>query len=176
MTPIAGTTINPLTLVMLALLVVVLLAVKRFGSGKWGKRGKAAYSFAGCRLMSEAEIRFFRVLQLAVPNELVFPQVGMAALVRPNYAGTDARYIPAFRTISQKRIDFLVCNRDSLEVRCLVELDDSSHEAERDRERDAITAMAGYRTIRVRAARRYDINGLRRRVLNLTAEDVRVSG
>ena len=42
MTPMPGTTINPLTLVMLALLVVVLLAVKLFGSGKWGKRGKPA--------------------------------------------------------------------------------------------------------------------------------------
>ena len=75
--------------------------------------------------MSETEIRFFRVLQLALPNELVFPEVGMAALVRPNYLGTDSRHIPPFRTISQKRIDFVVCNRDSLAVRCLVELDDS---------------------------------------------------
>jgi hypothetical protein len=52
--------------------------------------------------MSESENRFFRVLQVALPNELVFPQLGMAAVVRPIYAGTDARYIPAFRTISQK--------------------------------------------------------------------------
>ncbi len=55
-----------------------------------------------------------------------------------------------------------------------MELDDSSHEAERDCERDAVTAMAGYRTLRVRAARRYDIDGLRRRVLELTAEEARI--
>ena len=126
--------------------------------------------------MSESEIRFYRVLQMAVPNELVLPQVGMAALVRPRYADADSRFVPAFRTISQRRIDFVVCNRDSMEVRCLVELDDSSHDARRDQARDAITAQAGYRTVRVRAGRRYDIDGLRNRVLNTPAEPKRLSG
>jgi len=77
--------------------------------------------------------------------------------------------------MSQKRIDFVVCKRDSLEVRCLVELDDSGHDALRDQLRDAITAKAGYRTVRVRAARRYDIDGLRRRVLDIPAEQVRLA-
>ncbi len=156
-------------------MLIVLIGIAALLKVAAGKRGKAGYSFAGCRLMSETEIRFFRVLQLALLNELVFPQVGMAAVARPNHADTDSRYIPASWTISQKRIDFLVCNRDSLEVRCLVELDDSDHEAERDRARYAVTSMAGYRTIRVRAVRRYDIDGLRRRVLDLTVERARMS-
>ena len=126
--------------------------------------------------MSESEIRFYRVLQMAVPKELVFPQVGMAAVVRPSYAGADSRFTPAFRAISQKRIDFVVCDRDSMEVRCLVELDDSSHDAQRDQVRDAITAQAGYRTVRVRARRRYDIDGLRNRVLGIRPEPARLSG
>jgi hypothetical protein len=127
-------TTNPVALLLLA--IVVLLAVKFLTSSK-GR--KAEYSFIGCPLLSESEIRFYRVLQMAVPNELVFPQVGMAALVRPDYAGADSRFMPAFRTISQKRIDFVVCNRNSMEVRCLVELDDSSHDDRRDKARDAIT-------------------------------------
>ena len=48
-----------------------------------GNRRKGSYLFAGCPLMSDSEIRFFRVLQMAAPNELVFPQVWMAAIVRP---------------------------------------------------------------------------------------------
>jgi very-short-patch-repair endonuclease len=153
---------------------LVLIGIAALAS-QVGKRRKGSYLFAGCPLMSDSEIRFFRVLQMAAPNELVFPQVGMAAIVRPKYLEGDYRFIAAFRKMSQKRIDFVVCKRDSLEVRCLVELDDSSHDALRDQLRDAITAKAGYRTVRVRAARRYDIDGLRRRVLDIPAEQVRLA-
>jgi len=41
--------------------------------------------------MSESEIGFFRVLQMAAPNELVFLQMGMAAVVLPNYVAADIR-------------------------------------------------------------------------------------
>jgi hypothetical protein len=158
------------------IILLVLVAFVALFAAAFGRRSKAGYSFTDCPLMSASEIRFYRVLQMAVPNELVFPQVGMAALVRPRYAGADSRFVPAFRTISQKRIDFVVCNRDSMEVRCLVELDDSSHDARRDQVRDAITAQAGYRTVRVRAGRRYDIDGLRRRVLDSQGEPARLLG
>jgi hypothetical protein len=158
------------------IILLVLIAVVALVTAAFGKRGKAGYLFTGCPLMSESEIRFYRILQMAVPNELVFPQVGMAALVRPRYAGADSRFMPAFRTMSQKRIDFVVCNRDSMEVRCLVELDDSSHDAQRDRAREVITAQAGYRTVRVRAGRRYAIDGLRRRLLAISGAQERLSG
>jgi Protein of unknown function (DUF2726) len=163
--------INPMVFLVLA--IVVVLAISFVATGK---RRQQVYAFTGCPLMSASEIRFLRVLQMAAPNELVFSQVNMAALVRPNYAAADPRYLPAFRSMSQKRIDFVVCNRDSLEVRCLVELDDSSHDTRRDQARDAITAQAGYRTVRVRAGRRYDIDGLRRQVFQLPAEQPRFSG
>ncbi len=70
----------------------------------------------------------------------------------------------------------VICKRDSLEVRCLVELDDSTHDARRDQDRDAVTTMAGYRTFRVRAARRYDIDALRRRVMDTQDLEERLSG
>ena len=37
----------------------------------------AGYTFTGCPLMGISEIRFFKVLRMAAPNELVFPQVSM---------------------------------------------------------------------------------------------------
>ena len=158
------------------ILCLVLIGIAILAASRFGKRGRAGYSFTGRLLMSESEIRFFRVLQMAAPNELVFPQVGMPAVVRPNYVAADARYMPAFRTISQKRIDFVICKRDSLEVRCLVELDDSTHDSRRDQDRDAVTTLAGYRTVRVRAARRYDIDALRRRVMDTLDLEERLSG
>jgi hypothetical protein len=162
---------NPIVILVLTIIVVSAVAILASGRGN-----TAGYSFTGCPLMTESEIRFYRVLQMAVPKELVFPQVGMAAVVRPSYAAADSRFTPAFRAISQKRIDFVVCDRDSMEVRCLVELDDSTHDARRDEARDAITAIAGYRTVRVRAGRRYDIDRLRNRVLGIEPEPARLSG
>lgn len=162
---------NPMVILLLTIFVVSAVAILASGRGN-----KAAYSFTACQLMSESEIRFYRVLQMAVPSELVFPQISMAALVRPDYADLDSRFMPAFRSVSQKRIDFVVCDRNTMEVRCLVELDDSSHETRRDQARDWITAQAGYRTVRVRAGRRYDIDGLRNRVLEIQPEPARSSG
>jgi hypothetical protein len=167
MTALSG---NPMFALLLFIAFAV-LALKVLGTRKRGD-----YSFTSNAIMSPAEIRFFRVLQMAAPNDLVFPQVSMAAVVRPNYAGRHPSYMPAFRSISQKRIDFVVCDRESLQVRCLVELDDSTHDAGRDRNRDAVTAGAGYRTVRVRASRRYDIDGLRRQVLDLPVERTRMTG
>ena len=168
----------PGTMIPMALLALAIVLVLALRFATTGNRRKTTYSCSGCPLMSASEIRFFRVLQMAVPNELVFPQVSMAAVVRPNYAGVYSRYVPAFRSMSQKRIDFVVCNRDSLEVCCLVELDDSSHDARRDcdQARDAITAQAGYRTVRVRTVRRYDIDGLRNQVLGIPPVPSRLSG
>jgi hypothetical protein len=168
MTIIQGT--NPLALVLVVGAVVLL--AKFWASGKGGK---PSLSYIEKSIMTVAEMRFFRVLQMAVPNDLVFPQVSMAAVIEPGNTKSYSEHMRAFRKISQKRIDFVVCDGESMKVRCLVELDDSSHEAGRDQARDTITAQAGYRTVRVRAARRYDIDGLRRRVLDIPAEQVRLS-
>ena len=62
------------------IILLVIIAVVALFAVAFGKRGEAGYSFTGCPLMSESEIRFYRVLQMAVPNELVLPQVGMAAV------------------------------------------------------------------------------------------------
>jgi very-short-patch-repair endonuclease len=54
-------------------------------------------------------------------------------------------------SFSQKIVDFVVQDRLSGSVVALVEVDDSSHVARRDRERDAMTQRAGYTTIRIPA-------------------------
>ena len=64
------------------IVLLVLIGIAALAS-QAGKRRTGSYLFAGCPLMSDSEIRFFRVLQMAAPNELVFPQVWMAAIVRP---------------------------------------------------------------------------------------------
>ena len=44
--------------------------------------------------------------------------------------------------------DFVICDRRTLDVVALVELDDCTHDARTDRQRDTITQAAGYQTLR----------------------------
>ena len=49
---------------------------------------------------------------------------------------------------SQKIIDFVAQDRISGEIIAIIELDDSSHDPEKDAYRDSLLSQAGYRVIR----------------------------
>jgi hypothetical protein len=51
----------------------------------------------------------------------------------------------------RKIADFVVCDREALRVVALIELDDRMHTAQADRQRDALTNAAGYKTIRYKS-------------------------
>jgi len=71
-----------------------------------------------------------------------------AILAAPKKTGRRAS--PADRIMfSQKIVDFVVQDRVDGWIIALVEVDDSTHNAVRDSNRDAMTSGAGYRTIRI---------------------------
>jgi hypothetical protein len=99
-------------------------------------------------LLTANEAEFFRRLERALPAYAVFPQVSFAALLSDD--GTlspNARWSVRAR-FDRKIADFVICDRRTLSVVALVELDDSTHNASADRQRDAITKAAGYQTFR----------------------------
>jgi hypothetical protein len=138
-----------LALFFLALVVVAVI--------KWAPK-KYYYRFNKHPILTPNELRFFNQLRRAVPDYYVFPQISMGALLAPAYHRADQRHLYAFRSIAQKRADFVICAATDLAVRCIVELDDSTHNATHDRERDRITAGAGYQTIRIRTARSWNFD------------------
>jgi len=105
-------------------------------------------------LMTENEKEFFLRLQRALPAHSVFPQVAFAAFL------TDDGRLPRQKRWSlrarfdRKIADFVVCDRQSLNIIAIVELDDRTHTAQADQQRDAITGAAGYRTIRFQSKRK----------------------
>lgn len=124
-----------------ATLLVVLLAFAALTSRGRGHRYEAA------PIMTANELEFFRRLEHAHgDNGYVFPQVSMAAVMRPASGGSKQR-LAAFRAISQKRIDFAIYSRN-MELLCVVELDDRTHNSRSDAIRDRMLATAGIRTIR----------------------------
>lgn len=111
-------------------------------------------------LMTEAEKRFFEVLETAAaPTFLVCPQVAMSAIVtRPSHQN-QLRHRAAF---SQKRLDFVLVDRETLTARLVVELDDQSHRNRQteDAKRDEMLAEAGYPTLRVPVRQTYSVKDL----------------
>lgn len=110
-------------------------------------------------LMSEAEKRFFEVLEAAAPSFLVCPQVAMSAIVTQPIRHNPLRY---WAVRSQKRLDFVLVDRETLTARLVVKLDDSSHrhrQAE-DAKRGEVLTQAGYPVLRVPVHHSYSIRDL----------------
>ena len=110
-------------------------------------RGTRRATYVRRAVLTGSELRFFRRLVDAVAEgDYVCPQLGMAAAL--DTRGSDAKAaLGAFRRISQKRIDFCICD-NRLVPKLVVELDDHTHDPARDRARDAHLLDAGIQTLR----------------------------
>ncbi|KDR28495.1 MULTISPECIES: DUF2726 domain-containing protein [Caballeronia] len=102
-------------------------------------------------LLTENETEFFHRLRRALPDAHVFPQVAMSALIEP--CSRTKERIGDFNRISQKRVDFAICDPE-LKLMAVVELDDRTHNRNRDAARDAALASAAIRTIRFESTRK----------------------
>jgi very-short-patch-repair endonuclease len=99
-------------------------------------------------LMTENEKSFYLRLQRALPGHVVFPQVSFAAFLTHDSTLSPKARLALRRKFNRKIADFVVCDRETLQIAALIELDDRTHVASADRQRDELTAAAGYKTIR----------------------------
>ena len=101
---------------------------------------KPEFSSAG-PLLTPAERSFFGVLsQVCGAGTYVTAKVRLADVIKP-LAGC-ADWQASFNSISQKHIDFVVCNPSTMEILCCVELNDSSHDRPDRQRRDEFISMA----------------------------------
>lgn len=110
------------------------------------------------RILTDNETEFYWRLRRALPDELIFPQVAMSALIQPATSGKQWR--SDFGRIAQKRVDFAIFNQ-MLELIAVVELDDRTHDAKKDAIRDAHLASAGVRTVRFQSKAKPDASAIR---------------
>lgn len=98
--------------------------------------------------MTRREQAMLAVLDHVLPMYRIHAQVAMGALLKvPSVPGR--RVNPAdWNSFARKIVDFVVEDPTTGKV---IEIDDRSHNAETDRQRDAMTARAGYRTLRIPA-------------------------
>lgn len=87
-------------------------------------------------LLSAAERRFFEALQPAVESwAFVCPKVRLGDIVY-DYTAGNRKWTPAGNRINQKHVDFLLCDRHTMQPLLAIELNDRSHERADRRKRD----------------------------------------
>ena len=121
-------------------------------------------------LLSKAEFSFYRVLSQACGGSFVIcPKVRLGDLIYVR-KGTDKRMSWVNR-INRSHIDFVLCDPQTMQPLAAVELDDSSHDSERAKQRDAMKdkacAAAGLPLLRFKAQRSYDPAKIAERLLKL---------
>ena len=105
-------------------------------------------------IMTENELEFFHRLQRALPEFYVFPQMAANALLQV-VQGLDSRKRVGLRNqFAQKHVDYVLCERETLRVVALIELDDRTHRTEKDEARDLLFGQAGYITHRFESRRK----------------------
>lgn len=119
------------------------------------------------RLLTEAELAFYRVLHSATAGDWpLFAMVRLADLiqVKPQSSGGQAWQ----NKIQAKHLDFVLCDPDTLEAKLAIELDDASHEKPdrkaRDHFVDQALSAAGLPILRVECAPQYDRGALRKSI------------
>jgi len=121
-------------IIVFALLFFSVLIKSKNVERKIHKKNKYAYT-AKSLLMSRTEADFFLKLESAVNERYyVFPQVHLSAILDHRVKGQDWSY--AFKHINSKSVDYVLCDKESLEPAYAIELDDYTHNRKDRIERD----------------------------------------
>ena len=135
--------------VLLAAVAVVLLKLSTAQA-----KATAAGWVEARQICSDNEREFFGRLVRALPEYHVFPQVAANALLRVASGTPKQRRHAARNRFAQKHVDYVVCEKESLKVVAIIELDDRTHSSEKDKARDLMFAQAGYVTHRFESRRK----------------------
>ncbi|WP_448568906.1 DUF2726 domain-containing protein [Thalassotalea ganghwensis] len=123
-------------------------------------------------LFSPAERSFLGVLDSAVSEHYrIFGKVRVADVLSPQKGLNRKDWQIAFNRISAKHFDYVLCNKDSLDLVAVIELDDKSHNKKSVKKRDAflnsICEMANLKLIRFPAKASYSIVEIKQTVENI---------
>ena len=151
-----------LFLVVFAFIAIVLISLAK--SGKSKKSGlvlDGAY-FQKRPLSNVEQIAYWRIVEAVGPEKVVLSQVAFSAFIGAK-GGDKRSNFSKWAAARQKVADFVICNKD-FSIFAIVEVDDATHSAEKDRLRDAITEEAGIKTYRIEAKALPSVNELRKSI------------
>jgi len=141
-------------------LAVAILAVAVIFKGQRVATGDFPY-IPKQTLLSRAEQNFLRALEANIAPEFrIFSKTRLWDLMKVKSGISASRRSSAQNRIQSKHADFVICTKSDSAIRCVIELDDGSHNSQkakaRDAEKDAILEAAGIPLIRILAKGEYD--------------------
>jgi len=144
---------NDLVLILVVALVVLIIrdVWKKISGGSYIQR----------KVLSNPEqVAYWRLAEAFENEKVIFSQVAFSQFIGVE-GGTAKQRFAKFARARQKVADFVICNKD-FSIYAIVEIDDKTHDKEKDRTRDAITEEAGIKTFRFEARRLPDSQGIRK--------------
>ncbi|OED70988.1 DUF2726 domain-containing protein [Vibrio crassostreae] len=126
------------------------------------------------KLVTSNELTFYQALIIVTKGKhTVFTKVRIADLMTPKKGAHDKKtWWRAFNAIAKKHVDFVLCDPLTLEVKCLIELDDSTHNRPdriaRDKLVDMAAASAGIELKHFKVKNKYDYFELEKELYGLS--------
>lgn len=151
-----------MAVIFIAALIVFVAVVRRL----YKNHSSPLPRYKERRVMTDNEIEFFHRIKQALPEHYIFPQVAMSAIIEPSVKGKE--FAAANNRINRKVIDFCIYDID-LNLVCIIELDDKTHQRAKDVARDKLTLSAGIATIRWMSQNKPTPDEIRAEVLKLKA-------
>jgi very-short-patch-repair endonuclease len=147
-------------IIFITIIIVFVIIVAVF-SGKRSEAEKKLPYVKKDYFLTKAEIDFFRVLEKALENKhYIFPQVRLSDLLFVKAKKED--YYKYRNKIDRKSVDFVLAEKESLRPLLAIELDDSSHDSRKRKDRDNFVEKALEDTklplLRFKVQRFYDTN------------------
>jgi hypothetical protein len=130
---------------------IVVIAIVLGGFGIWlalHREGRVRYRKKA--LLTGCELEFFHRLRQALPECVVAPQVGLAALIEPTGIGPGRQ--TALALLATRRAGYAVFD-EQMQLLAIIELDHSSGRKRADAAMDRYLAEAGLRTVRFSSKR-----------------------
>lgn len=122
-------------------------------------------------LLSPAERSFYGVLDQSLSDHFqIFTKIRTGDIFTPKFTLSRAEYTIAWNKIKAKHIDFILCDKETLSIIALIELDDSTHNRpqtiERDKFINSVCSKTGIPLIRFKVEYSYQLEQVRKRVLS----------
>lgn len=124
------------------------------------------FPYIKAKLMTDAEIQLYHFMLnniCQIDRIAIFPKVRLADIINVDKRVTIDKN--ALYKIAYKHVDFLICNKNTLDIICVVELDDYTHETDEAKNRD-LFVMQALSTAGIPVAR------IRCKIKNISASDL----
>jgi hypothetical protein len=146
--------------------VVILYLLRRATSALTGLRRRRRFTSRDT-LFTPAERNFLGVLDVACADRYrVFGKVRIADLISPADHLDKSEWWTEFNRIAKKHVDFVLCDRRTMQVCAVIELNDRSHNRPDRAARDELVADAfadsGVPLRMVKARRSYSVAAVRK--------------